>query len=136
MATEVSRVYRRLNVIGALFLVLLIIAVQFIRADEEGLRVFGARAPRLCWVRTLTKRPCLTCGLSRSTLMVLQGNWAESARFHPSGIPVALWIAVQVLLRGVLVVAPPQRKSLPYADLAVSLVTFLCVVYVPLLVGQ
>ncbi len=128
--------YRRLNVIGALFLVLLIVTVQFSQAHEEGVRLFGARSPRLCWVRTLTKRPCLTCGLSRSTFMALQGNLAGSARSHPSGIPVALWIVVQVLLRGVLVLAPPQRKSLPYADLAVSLVAFLCVVYVPLLVGQ
>ena len=127
--------YRKLNVIGALFLVLLIVTVQFIQADEKGVRVFGARSLQLCWVRTLTKRPCLTCGLSRSTFMALQGNLAGSARFHPSGIPVALWIVAQVLFRSVLVVAP-QRKSLPYADLAVSLVAFLCVVYVPLLVGQ
>jgi hypothetical protein len=133
-ATEVSHMYRRLNVISALFLVLLISSVQFIQVDEDEVRVFGAGSPRLCWVRALTQRPCPTCGLSRSTLMSLQGNLAGSAASHPSGTLVAIWIVVQALLRGVLAVGA-KRKSIPYTDLAVSLIAFLCAVYAPWFVG-
>jgi len=46
----------------------------------------------LCLLHRLTGLPCLTCGLTRSVCLILQGRWTEGIGMHPAG-PVAILLA-------------------------------------------
>ncbi len=46
----------------------------------------------LCLFHRLTGLPCLTCGLTRSVCLFLQGRWLEGIAMHPAG-PVAILLA-------------------------------------------
>jgi hypothetical protein len=46
----------------------------------------------LCVLHRLTGLPCLTCGLTRSVCLILQGRWTEGIGMHPAG-PMAVLLA-------------------------------------------
>jgi len=46
----------------------------------------------LCLFHRLTGLPCLTCGLTRSVCLILQGRWTEGIGMHPAG-PIAVALA-------------------------------------------
>ena len=56
----------------------------------------------LCPSRELLGLPCPGCGLTRSTLLILRGQWAESWRLQPFGYAWLALAAVFVLDRYVL----------------------------------
>jgi hypothetical protein len=43
--------------------------------------------------------PCPTCGLTRSVIAALQGNFSRSKHFHPDGRILAGFLSGQLLLR-------------------------------------
>ncbi|OGR82854.1 MAG: hypothetical protein A3J74_05910 [Elusimicrobia bacterium RIFCSPHIGHO2_02_FULL_57_9] len=55
----------------------------------------------LCFFKFLTGLPCPGCGMGHALLLAFQGQWADSFRQHPLGIPFlavwTLWILVRLL---------------------------------------
>jgi hypothetical protein len=44
----------------------------------------------LCWIKRWTGFPCLSCGLTRSFLHALHGDWRGAFTLHPLGPPLLL----------------------------------------------
>lgn len=54
----------------------------------------------LCILRRVIDLPCLTCGLTRSVCLLLQGRWGEGIALHPAGPLAAVLIAGAFLWLG------------------------------------
>ncbi|MCA9176478.1 MAG: DUF2752 domain-containing protein [Planctomycetales bacterium] len=54
--------------------------------------------PHTCPYR-LRGLPCSTCGLTRSCVTILDGDWEASRTYHPLGVWVVGFLAAQVILR-------------------------------------
>ena len=70
--------------------------------DERKATILGVEASP-CPVRLLAgEHVCPGCGLTRSTALAVQGDWASSWHVHPAGILVAV-----LCVAGVLLFVPP-----------------------------
>ena len=52
----------------------------------------------ICPFRTFTGLPCPLCGMTRSLLCFVQGNWIEAMRWHPLGISLGMAIAASLVI--------------------------------------
>jgi Protein of unknown function (DUF2752) len=50
----------------------------------------GAGLPP-CWIKRWLGFPCLSCGLTRSVLHTLHGDWQAALQLHPLGPPLVAW---------------------------------------------
>jgi hypothetical protein len=76
-------------VIGCVTLADALAARWLLRADEEHVFVLGRPIEWVCALRSRFGLPCPTCGLTRSVVMSLHGEWARAWRMAPVG-PVAV----------------------------------------------
>jgi len=103
---------------------------------DGGIRLFHCRLPETCASKLLLGRPCWGCGLTRSTVLALAGQWQASRATHPTGVWLAAFLVVQLLARLVLVLIRPKQAWIQRADLAVSLAGLVAVVFVPMLLHR
>lgn len=60
----------------------------------------GRSAAMERWMRCrAATQPCPTCGLTRSVLATLRGEWERARQWHPAGPRVVGWMLVQGALR-------------------------------------
>jgi hypothetical protein len=59
-----------------------------------------------CWIKRWLGFPCLSCGLTRSILHTLHGDWWGALQLHPLGPPLVAWC----LLVAVAPVLPPALR--------------------------
>jgi hypothetical protein len=76
-------------VIGFVTLADALAARWLLRADEERVFVLGRPIEWVCALRSRFGLPCPTCGLTRSVVMSLHGEFARAWRMAPVG-PVAV----------------------------------------------
>src|SRR5580658_8127829 len=76
-------------VIGFVSLADALAARWLLRADEERVFVLGRPIEWVCALRSRFGLPCPTCGLTRSVVMSLHGEFARAWRMAPGG-PVAV----------------------------------------------
>jgi hypothetical protein len=76
-------------VIGCVTLADALAARWLLRADEEHVFVLGRPIEWVCALRSRFGLPCPTCGLTRSVVMSLHGEFARAWRMAPVG-PVAV----------------------------------------------
>src|SRR5580704_16816809 len=76
-------------VIGCVTLADALAARWLLRADEEHVFVLGRPIAWVCALRSRFGLPCPTCGLTRSVVMSLHGEFARAWRMAPVG-PVAV----------------------------------------------
>ncbi|MDY0168797.1 MAG: DUF2752 domain-containing protein [Thermoguttaceae bacterium] len=127
--------YFRAN-LAALTLVLLAFGFAKTPVVADGhLLVFGFRLPETCASKLLLGRPCIGCGLTKSLVLAVAGQWTESRAFHPAGIWVAGWLASQAVARAALLLIRPGRSIFWQADAAASFISLLAVLYVPPIVA-
>src|SRR5580658_9385089 len=77
-------------VVGSVILADALAARCLLRADEEHVFVLGQPIAWVCALRSHFGLPCPTCGLTRSVVMSLHGEFAAAWRMAPVG-PVALF---------------------------------------------
>jgi len=65
----------------------------------ESIKIWGWTLPSLCGFRLLTGWDCPGCGLTRSILFTLRGDFAHAYFMHIWGIPVTLLLAFQIPYR-------------------------------------
>jgi hypothetical protein len=71
---------------GALLLVQLVIVRAFASATTERAYLFGRELHWDCWFKQSFNFPCPTCGMTRSFLLTLQGQFREAASLNPAGL--------------------------------------------------
>jgi hypothetical protein len=76
-------------VVGCVTLADALAARCLLRADEEHVFVLGRPIEWVCALRSRFGLPCPTCGLTRSLVMSLHGEFARAWRMAPAG-PVAV----------------------------------------------
>jgi hypothetical protein len=72
-------------VVGWVILADALAARLLLRADEEHVFVLGRPIAWVCALRAHFGLPCPTCGLTRSVVMSLHGEFARSWRMAPAG---------------------------------------------------
>lgn len=79
---------------GALLLVQLAIVRLFAWATTERAYLFGRELHWDCWFKQHFGFPCPTCGMTRSVLLSLQGQFGEAAQVNPAGLLLVLGLVV------------------------------------------
>lgn len=92
---------KRLNqhLVIAMISAFILIAARVSVASAESVSVFGVRAPGLCGFKLLTTWDCPGCGLTRSLIYALHGNFSKSYAMHIWGIPLMLILLFQIPYR-------------------------------------
>jgi hypothetical protein len=84
-------------------------ARALLRADEARVYFAGRAIELHCAFREATGLPCPTCGLSRSVVMSLHGEFARAWRLAPAG-PVAV-IGIALFAVAMLILAIMQARG-------------------------
>ncbi len=63
----------------------------------------------LCLFKNMTHLPCLFCGLTRSFILIGQGQWAESWHYHPMGLPL---YGLAILFAGLGLIKPSWAQKM------------------------
>ena len=82
------------GVVGALLLLQLAVVRALARATPERAYFAGRELNWGCWFRDHFGIPCPTCGMTRSVLLSLQGDFAEAARLNPAGLLLVVGLVV------------------------------------------
>ncbi len=80
-------------------LVLVLAVVLEIRGQRVIVPGVGLALPESCWLKRLTGLECPGCGLTRSMICLVHGNFLEAWDFNPGGYLFFLLIAAQVPYR-------------------------------------
>ena len=71
-----------------------------IRDDERvGWRMLNYELPELCSQKIETGEPCSSCGLTRSCIALMHGEYDRSQAFHTKGVYYVACVLSQLLFR-------------------------------------
>jgi hypothetical protein len=82
------------GLVGALLLLQLAFVRLVASATTERAYLFGRALHWDCWVKQRIGFPCPTCGMTRSVLLSLQGQFTEAARLNPAGLLLVLGLVL------------------------------------------
>ena len=93
--------YRFWNAVLLLGMLVVCLLLWTARATNNGIQLWlsDRPLPPICPYKARAGIDCPTCGLTRSCITLLQGDYTRSVEFHPYGRLVIAFIAVQLLLR-------------------------------------
>lgn len=97
---------------GALLLLQLFIVRAFASATTERASLFGRELHWDCWFKQRLGFPCPTCGMTRSFLLSLQGQFTEAAALNPAGPLLVLGLVLFSLALLFLMFYRRRRTSL------------------------
>ncbi|HEV7905856.1 MAG TPA: DUF2752 domain-containing protein [Pyrinomonadaceae bacterium] len=78
------------GLVGALLLLQLVFLRLVASATTERAYLFGRALHWDCWFKQRLGFPCPTCGMTRSVLLSLQGQFTEAVRVNPAGLLLVL----------------------------------------------
>jgi hypothetical protein len=93
--SRIQKDHLRFASFAAAALILLI----FSKASLDGVQLFGIPLPSFCAFRRITGFDCPGCGLTRSIIFALHGDFRTSYLLHLWGIPMALILLAQIPYR-------------------------------------
>jgi len=82
------------GLVGALLLVQLAVVRAFASATPERAYLFGRELHWECWFKQHFGFPCPTCGMTRSVLLSLHGQFREAAVLNPAGLLLVLGLVL------------------------------------------
>jgi hypothetical protein len=91
-------VHQAMWLMAALMVVLLALVLD-VRHQQVVLPVWGIALPESCWFKRLTGMDCPGCGLTRSVVCLVHGNFWDAWRFNPGGYLFLAVLAAQVPYR-------------------------------------
>jgi len=100
----------------AILICLLIIAGSFIlkppTKETPYLRIDSLPLPEICTFHNLTGLPCPGCGLTRSLVAGVHGQWKVSFEYHRLGLVTLFYLLLQIIYRGFKILSTNQRMFL------------------------
>ncbi len=95
------------------------------------LRLGPITLPGLCMLRETTGIPCPGCGLTRSLVAAVRGDWSSSFAFHRLGPVLFAYLILQAAYRAVWIGVPAARRvsRLPGRLLDLSLIPLAVLVF-------
>jgi len=100
------------GLVGALLLVQLAVVRLVASATTERAYLFGRELHWGCWFKERLGFPCPTCGMTRSVLLSLHGQFSEAARLNPAGVLLVVGLVVFSLALIFLMFYRRRRTSL------------------------
>lgn len=100
------------GLVGALLLLQLAIVRLFASATPQRAYLFGRALHWDCWFKQKFAVPCPTCGMTRSVLLTLQGQFTEAAQLNPAGLLLVIGLVVFSLALIFLMFYRQRRTSL------------------------
>ena len=99
---------------------------------QSHLKAGGITLPSICLMKNNTGLPCPGCGLTRSWVSGLHGNWEASLDFHRLGWLVMLYAALQCFRHGLWLLAVPLRTKLkrPGKMLDLAMIPMACGLFI------
>ncbi len=91
-------VYQASWLIAALAVIALALVLE-IRGQRVVLPILGIPLPESCWFKRLTGLGCPGCGLTRSVICLVHGNFLRAWDFNPGGYIFFLLMAAQLPYR-------------------------------------
>jgi cbb3-type cytochrome oxidase subunit 3 len=82
------------GLVGALLLLQLAVVRAFASATTERAYLFGRELHWGCWFKQRFGFPCPTCGMTRSVLLSLQGQFTEAAQLNPAGLLLVIGLVL------------------------------------------
>ena len=89
---------RRRSLIASTILAAPLVLAWLASVDAVSARWFGVEGPACLWRSLFGELACPGCGLTRSTALVVQGDWGLATALHPAG-----WVVVFACLGGLAV---------------------------------
>jgi hypothetical protein len=83
----------------AVFFAALLFFAAFSSVNFGRVTLFGYTIPSLCMFHNITGFDCPGCGITRSFIFALHGQWYNSYLMHLWGIPLAAIVAFQIPYR-------------------------------------
>ncbi|MFC4263929.1 DUF2752 domain-containing protein [Ferruginibacter yonginensis] len=80
-----------------------------------------------CLVKSTIGVACPSCGLQRSAIALLQGQWWQSVQYYPALIPIIVWLLLVVVNQRWAVVQ--QQLLLKYGLLFIFSIIILSYIY-------
>ncbi|MCO5171354.1 MAG: DUF2752 domain-containing protein [Planctomycetes bacterium] len=78
---------------------LLVAAALQVAPARDGVTLLGWRLPEVCVTKRLVDVGCPACGLTRSVVATVHGEWRDALRLHPVGPLLVALAAAQVPFR-------------------------------------
>ena len=88
----------QLKVIGGLLFVALILLRSLTWANLDQVWVFGRELHWGCWFKEHFGIPCPTCGMTRSVILTLHGNFSDAVLMNPAGPFLVAGVAIVGIL--------------------------------------
>lgn len=82
-----------------LLCLVIIFASWLVKADENGVHLFGFKWPMRCFLYHTFGIKCALCGLTRSFSSIAHGDFRKSFEFHRVGPAIFAFVALQVPYR-------------------------------------
>jgi hypothetical protein len=80
--------------------------------ESPYLHFFGIPVPDTCSFKNLTGFPCPGCGLTRSIVAGLHGDFMASLSYHKLGLLTLVYVSLQFVFRLVVIVVPQFGERL------------------------
>lgn len=97
-----ARAYPVINFMFLIFFAtsLMLLAISEVTPSQR-VRVpwSSAELPDLCLHKQANGEPCASCGITRSLISAMHGEWSRSWQFHRAGIPILFMLLAQCLMR-------------------------------------
>lgn len=71
--------------------------------------------------------------MTRSLVLALQGKPRNSLDLHPSGVWLAGWVILQLVLRLHILVLKPRQRQVPRIDMIVSIAGLAVAIHAPII---
>ena len=96
------------------------------------LRLGPITLPELCTLRATTGIPCPGCGLTRSLVAAVKGDWSSSFAYHRIGPVLFVYLILQAAYRTVWIGVPVSRRlsRLPGRLLDWSLIPLMVLLFI------
>ena len=80
--------------------------------DSKSVAVQDAKIPSICSFKNMTGVDCPGCGLTRSWVTAMHGQFKDSLRFHRLGWLLMLFAFLQIVRHGLWLARPLSRTSI------------------------
>ena len=89
----------------------IVLAALLLEPSGEFVKVGPWTLPSVCTFRQITGIPCPGCGLTRSIVAGVHGDWSASYAYHRLGLVVVLYLAAQMTYRLTWLAFEPFRAA-------------------------
>ena len=77
----------------------ILLSAALLTPSNEDLKIGPLTLPSICMLKNTTGVPCPGCGLTRSIVAAVDGDWRESFTYHRLGPLVVGFLVLQLLYR-------------------------------------